>query len=115
MAETFVWQEHVSLECVADGELTLYSDRVPPGYKACIARMSALGNTAGDGELTRLGVEVNGVKFYLKHNKLTATDEVAFLNGPCALKERDRAFVEFEEANDGELLHLYVVGEQERA
>lgn len=114
MADKVVWQEHVSQECMADGTITLYSDRVPPSYKACIARMSARGNEGSTNEYTFLGVEVNGVKFYLKHNTLSKTDEVAFLNGPCAMKEGDRAFAEFEAANNGELLHLYVVGEQER-
>lgn len=114
MADRMVWQEHISLEAMADGTLTLYSDKVPPGYIACVDRMSCRGNVGAAQEYTFLGIEVNGVKFYFRNTRLQYADEVTFIDGPCHLKESDRVFAEFEAANDGEVLHLYVIGCMER-
>lgn len=115
MAEKKVWQEQVSLECMTDGELTLYSDKVPPGYTGCVRVIAARGNVGGTNENTFLGIEVNRVKHKLQYGYTDAADEIVTFTGKAYVKENDRVFAEWEAANDGEILYLTVNGILEKA
>lgn len=110
MVDTIVWQAQVSQEAMADGELTLYSDKIPPGYIGCARIISARGNVGGANENIILGIEVNGVKHKLKYGYTDAADEIVRLIGLVRLKENDRVFAEFEAANNSEILYLTVNG-----
>jgi len=114
MSNKMVWQEQVSLKAIADGELTLYSDKIPPGHIAMLEVIAARGNAADTGEMISLGIEVNGVKHKLYSATNTYTDTVVLFTPRAHLKENDRVFAEFEAANDGEVLILTVNGYYEK-
>lgn len=114
MGKEIVWQEQVSQEAMADGELTLYSDRIPPGHIGCVRVIAARGNAANTGEMISLGIEVNGVKHKLYAATNTYTDTVTSFAPGAYLKENDRVFAEFEAANDDETLTLTVNGYYEK-
>ncbi|MBA7692766.1 hypothetical protein ES703_101334 [subsurface metagenome] len=106
----FIWQSLSQEVAAADGTVTVYSRRVPKEAHVEAHSISAWGNAGTNNELTRVGIEVQGVKHYLDYEKLTATDEVLSRTGRFFAKENDRFFAEFEAANTGEILHLCVNG-----
>lgn len=106
----FIWQSLDTEYVAADGTVTVYSRRVPKQAYVEARAISAWGNAGGAGELTRVGIEVQGKKHYLRHGTLTATDQVLDRTGRFYAKENDRFFAEFEAANSGETLCLCVNG-----
>jgi len=106
----FIWQSLDQEVCATAGEVTVYSRRIPKEAYVEAHSISAWGNVAESGELTRVGIEVQGVKHYLDYEELSATDEVLSRTGRFFAKENDRFFAEFEAANTNEILYLCVNG-----
>lgn len=106
----FIWQSLSQEVAAADGTVTVYSRRVPKEAIVEARSISAWGNAGASGELTRVGIEVQGVKHYLDYEELSATDKVLSRTGRFFAKENDRFFAEFEAANTNEILYLCVNG-----
>lgn len=106
----FIWQSLDQVVAAADGTVTVYSRRIPKEAYVEARSISAWGNAGSTGELTRVGIEVQGKKHYLKSEELSATDKILGWTGRFYAKEGDRFFAEFEAANSAETLNLCVNG-----
>lgn len=109
-SQFFVWQSLDQKVAAVIKPFVVYSRRVPKEAIVEAHSISAWGNAGGNGELTRVGIEVQGKKHYLEYKELGATDQVLSLTGQFYAKENDRFFAEFEAINPGEILYLCVNG-----
>lgn len=105
-----VYQIRPSKRCKTAGVVTVYGPKLPEGWTVHATQVTAWGNAGSAGELTRVGIEIEGNKNYFHSEVTSAVDDICRMRGSCWAQERQRFFAEFEEANTGEELHLCVNG-----
>lgn len=105
-----VYQEQVRIQASADGDTTIYSQKVPTGVTIEVFMLSASGNNGLAGEYTQIGVNNGNVNNPFDSKVCDNVLETCFNRGKFYMVAGERAYGRFEAANSGEDLVLILNG-----